>query len=307
MRKGRASNTAQFVAFNRALGDLSPEIEGFSDPIAARLLPPKWTRRVARAQRRLPRSPLPFWMRGMALFNQFRTVVLDRAVLAALPFDQLVILGAGLDGRAFRLEGLRDATVYEVDHPSTQRTKQERTTPLSPLAKAVRFVPVDFTVDDLSARLAEAGFDPLRKTFWLWEGVTMYLEAADVQKTLSTLARLSAPGSRVALTYMGKTPLRLTTRVFLVFFGLMTGEPMRSSFTAGDLQALAGAAGWDKLANTGIEEWKPALAPKLVLTARQVGLQWNERIWVGARPPEPASHRGVLQADAGRKSPMATP
>ena len=64
MRRGRASNTAQFVAFNRALGNLSPQVGGFSDPAAERFLPSRWLKRVERARARLPKSPLPFWMRG---------------------------------------------------------------------------------------------------------------------------------------------------------------------------------------------------------------------------------------------------
>lgn len=283
MRRGRASNTAQFVAFNRALGNLDPQVKGFADPAAEKFLPPKWVKRVERARARLPRSPLPFWMKGMALFNQFRTPVLDRAVLAALPFEQMVILGAGLDGRAWRLPDLKDTVIFEVDHPSTQEMKKEKAAGLHALARDVRFVPVDFSKDDLSSRLREAGFDSSKKTFWLWEGVTMYLAPADVQKTLTTIGQLSAPGSQVALTYLAKAKLSLGTRAFLVIFGVMTGEPMKSSFTTTDIDDIGRASGWATLSNTGIEDWKPELAPRLELTARQVGIQWNERVWVGRR------------------------
>ncbi len=283
MRRGRASNTAQFVALNRALGNLSPQVAGFSDPAAERFLPPRWVKRVERARTRLPKSPLPFWMRGMALFNQFRTAVLDAAILAALPFEQLVVLGAGLDGRAWRLAELASSVVFEVDHPDTQAMKQQRAARLHPVAKEIRFVPVDFGKDDLPSRLREGRFDAGRRTFWLWEGVTIYLAPEDVQKTLAAAAQLSAPRSRLALTYMADTKRPLSTRLFLVAFGVMTGEPMRSTFEAGALQSLARAVGWETLSNTGIDDWKPKLAPDLALTKRQVGLQWDERIWVGRR------------------------
>lgn len=234
MRKGRASNTAQFVAFNRALGNLSPQVTGFSDPAAERFLAPRWVKRVERARRRLPKSPLPFWMRGMALFNQFRTAVLNSALCAALPFEQLVVLGAGLDGRGWRLAELAGVVVYEVDHPDTQAIKLERAARLHPVAREVRFVAVDFGQDDLAARLSEAGFDAGQKSFWLWEGVTMYLNPDDVQKTLATVASLSAPGSQLALTYMADAKRSFPTRLFLLAFGVMTGEPMRSTFGADD-------------------------------------------------------------------------
>jgi methyltransferase (TIGR00027 family) len=281
VRKGRASSTAQFVAFNRALGNLAPQVTGFADPMAEKLLPANWVRKIERARARLPRSPLPFWMRGMALFNQFRTVVIDRAILAALPFEQLVILGAGFDGRAWRLPELKDTVVFEVDHPDTQAGKRESAARTPAIAREVRFVAVDFSRDDLATRLRETGFDPGKKTFWLWEGVTMYLPLADIQKTLAAIGLLSGSSSQVALTYLARSHLSLGTRAFLVAFGLMTGEPMRSYFTVPELDALGRGAGWTTLSNTGIADWKPELAPTLDLTRRQVGIQWNERVWVG--------------------------
>ncbi|HTP27344.1 MAG TPA: SAM-dependent methyltransferase [Anaeromyxobacteraceae bacterium] len=280
MRRGRASTTAQFIAFNRALGNLSPQVRGFSDETAERFLPPRWAKQVEQARTRLPKSPSPFWLKGIVLFNQLRTAVLDRAILAALPFEQMVILGAGFDGRAWRLSALRNTIVFEVDHPATQARKKEMATKLPPLVKEVRFVPLDFARDDLSHQLRQAGFDAGKKTFWLWEGVTMYLVPSDVQGTLATIREISPSGSRVALTYMARTKLSMVTRLFLLGFGLFTGEPLRSSFTGADLDALARSSGWETLSNTGIENWRLDLAPALSLKQRQVGIQWNERIWV---------------------------
>src|SRR5580693_8168058 len=101
MRSGKQSRTAQFVALNRALGTLSPQVPGFSDPLAVEFLPEKWRKKVAAAKASLARNPgrsvYPAWARGMGVFNQFRTVIFDRAIAAALPIPQLVILGAGLD------------------------------------------------------------------------------------------------------------------------------------------------------------------------------------------------------------------
>jgi len=80
----------------------------------------------------------------MGIVNQFRTVILDRAITAAPPPEQLVILGAGLDSRAWRLDDLKDTVVFEVDHPSTQAWKRERSAPVPYKAKDVRFVAMDF-------------------------------------------------------------------------------------------------------------------------------------------------------------------
>lgn len=175
MREGTASRTAQFVALNRALGDLAPIVPGFSDALAHRMLAERWQARVRRAEAHLPRSPFPLWLRGMGIFNQYRTVVFDRAVRDALPFGQLVILGAGLDTRAWRLPELSNTAVFEVDHPDTQAWKRSRVEGLVSKAAEVRYVPMDFNRDALATRLGQAGFQRSRTTLWLWEGVTMYL------------------------------------------------------------------------------------------------------------------------------------
>jgi methyltransferase (TIGR00027 family) len=213
----------------------------------------------------------------MGVFNQFRTVVLDRAIERALPVEQLVILGAGLDGRAWRLPGLGATTVFEVDHPDTQSLKQARAAGWKPLAKEVRFVPVDFTRDDLEQKLLAGGHERARSTFWLWEGVTMYLTPEVVGATFRLLGSISAPGSGLALTYMAKKNGRKPSSWFMT----LIGEPARSAFEPPELATVARAGGWTTTSDTGIEDWKRELAPGLALSERQVGLQWLERIWVG--------------------------
>lgn len=282
MRKGQPSRTAQFVANLRALGDLAPAVPGFSDPVAHKFLDPRLSRGVARARDRIAhgaRRPFPFWLRGMGVFNQFRTLVLDQAVLAGLPFHQLIIVGAGFDSRAWRLPRLDSAIVFEVDHPDTQGVKRDRAAGLSQRAKEIRFVPADLSRDDLGVKLTGVGFRPDLKSFWLWEGVVMYLTPEQVGQTLRAMAALSSPASGLAFTYMskknGKTPRSL-------MLALM-GEPLRSAFEPAEIDALARQSGWQASSNTGIEDWLPAYAPALALTEREAGLQWRERIWIGRR------------------------
>ncbi len=279
MRKQRASNTAKMVAYQRALGNLIPAIEGYSDPVAEEMLPEKWKKKVDKAKDRLPASPFPFWFRGMGIFNQFRTVVLDRAITSALPFEQLVIMGAGLDGRAWRLPGLEKTTVFELDHPATQSLKRQKVGHRSSKAKEIRFVGMDFTVDHLPAKLDEAGFLRNAKTFWLWEGVTMYLHPKEVSATLSSIAELSGPGSTVAFTYMSKKDGKVPGSLFL----RLMGEPIRSGFSGNEIARLVGDSGWNPASDTGIEDWKRDLNPGLKLTERRVGMQWHERIGVAVR------------------------
>jgi len=283
MRSGKPSRTAQFVAYNRALGTLAPRVPGFADPWAVEFLPAGWRRRVERARRALAgypqKSPYPFWTRGMAIFNQYRTVVFDRAIAAALPVPQLVILGAGFDTRAWRLDGLEATTVFEVDHPATQSLKRARAGTLPPKARQIRFAPIDFRDGDLPAVLAEAGYDARQPAFWLWEGVAMYLPPAQVAANLASFAALSAPGSRLALTYLSKDRGRMPGSLFLA----LIGEPVRSAYSPAELAQTAAAAGWTVTADSGIADWMRDLPSAQRLTRRQVGLQWLERIAVGEK------------------------
>jgi methyltransferase (TIGR00027 family) len=283
LRSGKLSRTAQFVALNRALGTLSPQVPGFSDPLAVEFLPEKWRKKVASARASLEsnpdKSPYPTWFRGMGVFNQFRTVIFDRAIASALPLAQLVILGAGLDTRAWRLDGLEDTLVFEVDHPGTQAWKRKRAAALVHRAKDVRFVATDFQQNTLVPVLQSAGYDPTKSTFWLWEGVTMYLQEDAVSTNLATFASLSTPGSHLALTYLRKTDGRVPRSVFLA----LLGEPVRSAYSPEEIADLAKMSGWRRTSDSGIEDWLPEMTPGLNLTRRQVGLQWLESIWIGER------------------------
>jgi methyltransferase (TIGR00027 family) len=281
VRNGRGSRTAQFVALNRALGNLAPTVPGFSDPVAEHFLDSRGRRKVSHVRTAVAaapkKSPYPSWFRGMGVFNQFRTMVLDKAIEHAMPFDQLVVLGAGLDGRPWRLRGMESSIVFEVDHPDTQRWKQERAQDVWLLAKEARFVGMNFELDDLGTKLIEAGYDSGKSSFWLWEGVSMYLSFEDNEKTLTAIAGLASPGSWLALTYLSKNNGKIPRSWFLT----LLGEPVRSAYSVEELAHTVEVSGWESESDTGIEDWKLFLAPTLELTEKDVGLQWGERIWVG--------------------------
>jgi methyltransferase (TIGR00027 family) len=106
--------------------------------------------------------------------------------------------------RAGRLDALADTTVFEVDHPDTQALKRERAAAIPAKARQVRFVATDFHRRGMTDALRAAGYDVSLPTFWVWEGVTVYLRPEAVAANLEALAALSAPGSHLALTYMSK-------------------------------------------------------------------------------------------------------
>jgi methyltransferase (TIGR00027 family) len=110
----------------------------------------------------------------------------------------VVILGAGLDTRAYRLPELASCRVFEVDLPAIQAFKRSR---LMGKEANVRFVPIDFNGNPLDEALARGGLDPKEPAIFLWEGVTQYLQPEAVDAVLRTIAARPR-GSEVVFTYV---------------------------------------------------------------------------------------------------------
>src|SRR5262245_45229158 len=150
---------------------------------------------------------------GAARILMPRTRFIDDRLSAAIHdgVAQLVILGAGFDSRAYRFADLlHDVRVFEVDHPDTQERKMRRVTEaLGELPRHVTYLPVDFKTDSLRDALARAGYRSDRKTFAIWEGVTMYLPGDAVRDVLRWFAGNAAPGSTIIFDYTYDTVIRL--------------------------------------------------------------------------------------------------
>ncbi|MDB5101147.1 MAG: SAM-dependent methyltransferase [Cyanobacteria bacterium RYN_339] len=139
-----------------------------------------------------------------------RTAFFDDYLLAAVAGGcrQVVVLASGLDGRAFRLDWPAGMRVFELDLPASLAFK-ERVLAASGLAPRCdrRVVPADLCAD-WGAILVAAGFTPGQPTAWLAEGIMSYLSEADREQLMTTMALLSAPGSRFALESAGALLLR---------------------------------------------------------------------------------------------------
>ncbi len=214
MREGRASRTAEHNALFRALESSLPENRRlFTDPLAHAFL--RWPFSLVARLAAVPglREAVPGFIDhrwpGVRSSVVARTRLIDDAIAdsPSEQIEQFVILGAGFDSRAYRLSGLRDITVFEVDHPDTQAAKRktlERV--LSGLPKHVHFVASDFTQRDLESSMAAAGYRESVRTFILWEGVTNYLTEAAVDATLRWCSRAWA-GSLLLFTYVHRDVL----------------------------------------------------------------------------------------------------
>ena len=120
------------------------------------------------------------------------------------PIEAVVNLGAGFDTRAFRLQALAEVPVWEVDQPQNIDAKRSRLEKLfEPVPAHVTLVPIDFDHEDLATVLASHGYEPDRRTMFVWEGVTQYVTEAGIRATFDFLARAPA-GSRMVFTYTPK-------------------------------------------------------------------------------------------------------
>jgi methyltransferase (TIGR00027 family) len=252
----------------RATAHARMKVAKFQDPTALTLLPDDARARVERflagetngLRERFGRFALGWQSRVMVA----RTVAIDEAIREAKA-PQVVILGAGLDGRAWRMPELENVVVFEVDHPDTQREKRERAAKLAPQSKDIRFVSVDFERDSLDEALTAAGHDPSRPTTWVWEGVVMYLTLEDIEKTLAIIAKRSAPASRLIVLYITE---RLLRRIVNVIVSRM-GEPFRSVFTVEEMHALLAKYGFGLVRDQAIPEIALELGDEVFRVARR--------------------------------------
>jgi methyltransferase (TIGR00027 family) len=214
MRDGYASRTAEQNALFRALESSRPERRRVcDDPLARHFL--TWPLTLVMRLTAIPggarfaRSFIDRRWPGVRSSVVARTRLIDDVIAVALEKDieQLVILGAGFDSRAYRIPRLRAIDVFEVDHPDTQSAKQAVLKRLfSALPEHVRFVAVDFKRDDLMSAMRMAGYRESARTFILWEGVSNYLTDIAVDLTLRWCARASA-GSLLLFTYVHRDVL----------------------------------------------------------------------------------------------------
>jgi methyltransferase (TIGR00027 family) len=252
MRKGNASRTAKWVTYVRGLAHAGfTQVQGFKDPVARELLDTGWRRLLDGTEAVLKRRRFDGLLRDEVDLLALRTVVIDEAVREALArgVKQIVILGAGLDGRAWRLP-LTGVRVFEVDHPDTQRYKRAQLGALESTAERVDFVPVDFEKTSLGEALDAAGHDCGAPTVWIWEGVVMYLTPEAVQATLRAIAVRSAAGSTLVVNYHTAfriSPVRLLLRAI--------GELDRSAYSVEEMRARLGSAGFEVSRDEGVEEW----------------------------------------------------
>lgn len=139
-----------------------------------------------------------------------RTLYFDRIIEdAAGELEQFVVLGAGYDTRAYGWLKRPGLSCFEVDQPSVQRHKIESLKRAGIDVAHVRFVAVDFDQESACDKLRASGYDPAKKTLFLWEGVTLYLDESTVRQTLRDIRQLAAKGSAVVADLYAERLIRM--------------------------------------------------------------------------------------------------
>ncbi len=265
-KEQNGKGTAEVTAFARAAGHRDPEISN-PDFLAERLLNFRYKMFLFPGLRHLFLRYYDYKVPGMYLYHQARTFFLDDLFLAAASgVRQIVLLGAGFDTRPYRFAAqLNSARLFEVDHPGTSEWKRQRLHCLGTNTDHVTYVKTDFNKDSLEACLNRYGYDPKAATFFLWEGVVMYLPVESVNKTLSFVAD-AAPGSSVAFDYIYAASLARPRN----FTGAETyyrivahrNEPCLFGLDPEDVEPFLKKHGLSILSHVGPEELSKLVPPK---------------------------------------------
>ncbi len=224
--------TARWTAAARALESQRPDA----------ILDDPWARQLAGESgmgwlaQQAPGSTLPMVIRTRFFDDWLRSAMTDRGL------RQAVLLGAGLDTRAWRLSWPEGCTVFEVDRAAVLDAKAAVLDGVSASAACRRVPVVGDLADRWSGRLLTAGLDPTKRAIWLAEGLLFYLDNELVRDVLRAVTRLSAAGSRLAFDIPNGAVLSSPYTRAWIEMQAAAGAPWRG--TMDDPTAELGALGW---------------------------------------------------------------
>jgi len=255
----RKDGTAQGVAKQRLIETLAkPEKRVINDPYAERFV-------MGAGLIKLMGHKLSVWVTqkfapGFHEHLISRTRFIDDLIekSAAGGSGQYVILGAGYDTRAHRLELPSSLKIFEVDQPEVQARKRSKLPKELPNSENVTYVSVDFNHQSLTEQLMVAGFDQSKPTIFTLEGVSQYVTKEAVTSTINGLAALSQKTS--ATFFMSYVDELLDTEPAACFgqdypqahkraeivkrLSAKVGEPWISFYTAEEIEDLLSQNGF---------------------------------------------------------------
>jgi methyltransferase (TIGR00027 family) len=260
MKNEQSSSSAEGVAGFRAYETSKPEqVRVIDDPYAIKLLP-RSTYALIKIMfdTGLYERMAPGAIGFVIVRERYIDDILKSDLAAGL--DQVVILGAGFDTRAYRIPGIEKTRVFEIDHPATQAEKLKRMKKLiDPLPAYVTFVPVDFNTQTLGDCLKSSGYDEGAKTLFIWQGVTYFLTEQGVDSTLAFIAEHSGAGSSVIFDYFYNETLHDSTHGYgkaLRRAQKLSGEEYMFGIDQGQLETFMTRRGFYDVQNKSLDELK---------------------------------------------------
>lgn len=213
MKAEQTSRTAQYMAFFRAL-ETQRKDRLFSDPYAIHFVDSKL--RLATRLYHYPiitkyinntiNKKIPGALSSGIARTKYIDSLLEKA--ASNGVKQVIILGAGFDTRAVRLNFLKNIPVIEIDHPNTSNFKAEiYKKRIGQIPQNVTFLQIDFNEQNLDDLALKNNLDFSKPTAIIWEGVTNYLTEEAVKSTFSFISKF-AQHSHVIFTYVHKDVLQ---------------------------------------------------------------------------------------------------
>lgn len=264
---GNPSFTAEYAAAFRAIAALDPD-EKIRNPdyLAEKFVSPEfWDETGFRLDFEYTKILIHMMQLGAYYWVNARTKHIDATLKreAVNGIKQVVILGAGYDSRAYRCRDiLSGVKFFEVDLPETQAKKRKLIEDIigieGSLPDFVVYVPIDFNTQSLESVLREAGYEMNQKTFFIWEGVTMFLTEEGVNNTLNFIAHHSALGSSVIFDYILKPVIEGTSGYYncrqIAAYLAGKEEPWVFGIGEGEAENLVIQRGFVVLSHLGPEE-----------------------------------------------------
>jgi methyltransferase (TIGR00027 family) len=182
--------------------------------------------------------------------------------------EQYVILGAGYDLRAHRLDLPSSMRIFEVDQAEVQARKRSKLPKTITNSENVTYVAVDFTHQSLAEQLTAAGFDIGKPTVFTLEGVSQYITKEAVSSTIEELATLiQTNSSTFFISYVdelldkdpeacfGKGYPNAAQRAETIkSLSAKVGEPWISFYTAEEIASLLSRNGFSVEENVTLED-----------------------------------------------------
>jgi methyltransferase (TIGR00027 family) len=175
--------------------------------------------------------------------------------------QQLVILGAGYDSRAYRFDLSGRVKTFEVDHPITQADKLKKVQKaFGRIPMHVTYVVVDFNTQKLSERLRTSGYDTNLISLFIWQGVTMYLTPEGVDAILAFVVHHAAHGSAIIFDYIYQDVLdgiQMQNEITNIRrYRFMTGEGLTFGIPEGTAESFLRQRGFQQVIDINTETLK---------------------------------------------------